>query len=99
VDGQWERIQGAHRPVCPRTTVAPNNLAYVIFTSGSTGLPKGVMIEHKALSHKMVQYAQDHVSSTDRVAQSSAYSFDASVPEIFSTLVSLPTLFPHIPFF
>jgi non-ribosomal peptide synthetase component F len=95
VDGEWSRIQSAHRPVCPKTTVAPNNLAYVIFTSGSTGLPKGVMIEHKALCHKMVQYAQDHLTETDRVAQGSAYSFDASVPEIFSTLVAGASVYLH----
>ena len=93
VDGQWEHIQSVHRPVCPRTSVAPNNLAYVIFTSGSTGLPKGVMIEHKALCNKMVEFAQNHLTSPDRVSQATAYSFDASVPEIFSTLVAGASLY------
>ncbi|SDD50751.1 surfactin family lipopeptide synthetase A/fengycin family lipopeptide synthetase D [Paenibacillus sp. CF095] len=30
-------------------SVTPNDLAYCIYTSGSTGLPKGVLIEHRAV--------------------------------------------------
>jgi non-ribosomal peptide synthetase component F len=86
VDGQWKRIQSAHRPLCPHTNIAPNNLAYVLFTSGSTGLPKGVMIEHKGLCSRLIMYANDHLTPADRVAQVSFYTFDTSVLEIFSTL-------------
>jgi non-ribosomal peptide synthetase component F len=93
VDGQWKRIQAGHRPVRPKTTVAEHNLAYVLFTSGSTGLPKGVMIEHKALVNRLVTYANDHLTQADRVAQVSAYSFDASLPELFSTLSAGASLY------
>ncbi|MEU5161181.1 non-ribosomal peptide synthetase [Streptomyces sp. NPDC020875] len=32
------------------TDIKANDLAYVIYTSGTTGLPKGVMVEHAAVS-------------------------------------------------
>jgi non-ribosomal peptide synthetase component F len=31
----------------------PGDLAYVIYTSGSTGMPKGVMIEHRAVVNRL----------------------------------------------
>lgn len=39
------------KDVRPEISIAPRDLAYVIYTSGSTGLPKGVMIEHKAVNN------------------------------------------------
>ncbi|MBW4634872.1 MAG: amino acid adenylation domain-containing protein [Iphinoe sp. HA4291-MV1] len=33
----------------PKTTVTPENLAYILYTSGSTGKPKGVQIEHRSV--------------------------------------------------
>lgn len=93
VDGQLKRIQGAHRPVRPRTKVGPHNLAYVLFTSGSTGLPKGVMIGHQAVSYRATQYAQEHFTPADRVAQVSQYSFDGSVVEIAGSLVCGASLY------
>lgn len=39
----------------PSVTVSGKNLAYIIYTSGTTGKPKGVMIEHGAIS-KTIQW-------------------------------------------
>ncbi|MEQ1514818.1 MAG: amino acid adenylation domain-containing protein, partial [Lysobacteraceae bacterium] len=63
------------------------HLAYVIYTSGTTGTPKGVMIEHASVTARAVygitRYA---ITPQDRCLQFAAFSFDASVMQIFSTL-------------
>lgn len=65
----------------------PNHLAYVIYTSGSTGKPKGVMVEHRNLTnHTLWQSRIFQFSPEDVVLQRTAFSFDASVWEVWTTL-------------
>ncbi len=65
-----------------------NRLAYMIYTSGTTGEPKGVEIEHTALI-QMIQSNINRLGAFDTVVlQAANYVFDASVMEIFVTLVS-----------
>src|SRR5262249_31360900 len=56
--------------------------------SGSTGEPKGVMIEHRALSNHM-HWMQTTFAlmAADRVVQKTSMSFDASVWEFFAPLL------------
>ncbi|MGF1739733.1 amino acid adenylation domain-containing protein [Vibrio profundum] len=65
------------------------NLAYLIYTSGTTGNPKGVMIEHGTLTnlcHWYVDtYELTHPVATTKYA---GFGFDASVVEIFPSLMS-----------
>ncbi|MBF8667868.1 amino acid adenylation domain-containing protein [Pseudomonas putida] len=66
---------------------APHNLAYVIYTSGSTGMPKGVAIDHQALSlFCQVAGAYSRLSPDDRVLQFATVSFDGFVEQFFPPL-------------
>ncbi|EER26815.1 peptide synthetase, putative [Coccidioides posadasii C735 delta SOWgp] len=67
--------------------VIPSNTAYIHFTSGSTGIPKGIMIEHRALCTAVSALASPmRITSTSRVLQFAAYIFDLSFGDIFVTL-------------
>lgn len=68
-------------------TADPSSAAYVIFTSGSTGVPKGVIIEHQAISSGCYYHGSKiNLDSTSRVLQFASYTFDASIFEILTTL-------------
>ncbi|MEU2539298.1 amino acid adenylation domain-containing protein [Streptomyces iakyrus] len=65
----------------------PRNLAYVIYTSGSTGLPKGVGIDHAAISSFLKSVAErPGLSRDDRVLALTPLSFDISTLELFLPL-------------
>ncbi|CAM4057720.1 hypothetical protein BAMA_00645 [Bacillus manliponensis] len=68
-------------------------LAYVIYTSGSTGKPKGIGVSHASfVNHIQGMLKTFPISSDERVLQNITYSFDASVTEIFATLIGGGTL-------
>ena len=92
LDADWPSI-ARHSAENPRSDVAPDNLAYVIYTSGSTGQPKGVLLQHQGLCNLVTaQLEAFQISRRSRVLQFAAFSFDASVSEIFTTLCSGATL-------
>jgi amino acid adenylation domain-containing protein/thioester reductase-like protein len=67
----------------------PGNAFYVIFTSGTTGSPKGTVVEHGAYCSG----ARDHAKAlcfdnTSRFLQFASYSFDTSVEDIYTTLLT-----------
>ena len=72
----------------------PEDLAYIIFTSGSTGEPKGVCVSTGALYQfgTLGDKSLQHGSPQDRVAQIAVLSFDASIYEIFTTLMTGGTI-------
>jgi len=74
--------------------IDPQDLAYVIYTSGSTGQPKGVMIEHKAVSAAIgsIISFEGREGFNWRSLQFSNYVFDVSVYDIFVALSSGHTL-------
>lgn len=68
-------------------SILPNDAAYIINTSGSTGVPKSIVIEHSALSTAITSMMPlADFSSTSRVLQYSAFTFDIHINEIFTTL-------------
>ncbi len=78
----------------PITAPDPDSLAYILYTSGSTGRPKGVQITHRGLANLCEWHREAfRVSVEDRVAQTAAFSFDASVWEVWSTLTAGASLF------
>ena len=67
--------------------------AYVIYTSGSTGQPKAVIMPASALTNLLSwQIAAIPGGPGTRVTQFTSISFDVSVQEILSTLVTGKTL-------
>jgi tyrocidine synthetase III len=70
-----------------------DNTAYIIYTSGSTGEPKGVIIKHHSIINTLnwrKRYYQ--FDQTDAVLQLPSFSFDSSVEDIFTPLISGSTL-------
>ncbi|MEU3370407.1 non-ribosomal peptide synthase/polyketide synthase [Streptomyces sp. NPDC006660] len=71
----------------------PDRAAYVIYTSGSTGTPKGVTVTHRGVGGFTAAAAERYaVGPGDRVLQFSSPSFDASVLELFISVLAGATL-------
>ena len=67
----------------------PDDPAYVIYTSGSTGRPKGVLVEQKSVVNMVSFFALSYeIGRGVRLLQMSDYTFDASVNQIFGTLLA-----------
>ncbi|NEY36973.1 amino acid adenylation domain-containing protein, partial [Streptomyces sp. PRKS01-65] len=86
---------GAESAPVPSGPVAAgaDHAAYVIYTSGSTGTPKGVTVTHRGIGGFAAAAAERYaVGPGDRVLQFSSPSFDASVLELFISVLAGATL-------
>ncbi|CAL7961189.1 Peptide synthetase, non-ribosomal [Gammaproteobacteria bacterium] len=70
------------------TSIRPTSLAYIMYTSGSTGVPKGVVINHRAIIRLVKDTNYIQFASDDSVAQAASISFDASTFEIWGALLN-----------
>ncbi len=67
--------------------VDPDDAAYVMFTSGSTGRPKGVVVPHRGIRNRVLWTIATHLlDPADVFLQRTAFTFDASVWEVFAPL-------------
>ncbi|MFD4553508.1 amino acid adenylation domain-containing protein [Streptomyces sp. NPDC058469] len=73
----------------PPLAAQPGDVAYVIYTSGSTGKPKGVLLEHRGVVN-FIDSTQDlfDLTPADRVLGFASVTFDVSVFETFSALLT-----------
>lgn len=65
------------------------SLAYVMYTSGTTGTPKGVLVEHRSVLNLCRSFEKRFsLGPQSVVLQLSPITFDASVSEVFPTLLT-----------
>jgi len=80
----------------PKSSIQAEDLAYAIYTSGTSGEPKGSLIEHRNVVN-LVKGLSKHIYGKYgmglNVALIASYAFDASVQQIFSSLLGGHTLF------
>lgn len=75
----------AQRPPARRA----GSVTYLLFTSGTTGVPKGVMQCDRNVLHHAACYASSiGLGIDDRMTLLPYYGFDASVMDIFATLLT-----------
>lgn len=69
-------------------TLQPEQLAYLIYTSGTTGRPKGVMVEHRALSNIAQAWRDAYQLNTFevRLLQMASFSFDVFTGDVVRAL-------------
>ncbi len=77
----------------PVISNTPSDLAYIIYTSGTTGTPKGTIINQQGVVRLVRDTNYIDIKADDRVLQSSAIVFDASVEEIYGALLNGATLY------
>ena len=67
----------------------PEDYAYIIYTSGTTGNPKGVLIKHKNIINTLFWRKRLYkFNKNTTVFQVPSFSFDSSVEDIFTPLIS-----------
>ncbi|MCP5053343.1 MAG: amino acid adenylation domain-containing protein, partial [bacterium] len=88
-------LDGSSEPINQRKkTNEPATLAYILYTSGTTGNPKGVVIEHRSVINLVFGLKEEffNYDTPVNVSLISPFVFDASVKQVFPTLLLGHTL-------
>ncbi|XLS27836.1 amino acid adenylation domain-containing protein [Flavobacteriaceae bacterium M23B6Z8] len=79
----------AHQKTNLDLNIDTDSLCVTIFTSGSTGNPKGAMNEHKGrINHALATIDYLKMDTETVLVQNASHSFDISVWQTFTTIVS-----------
>ncbi|RAL61557.1 hypothetical protein DID88_009596 [Monilinia fructigena] len=71
------------------SSVSPEEPLYICFTSGTTGTPKGTVVTHEAYCSGARDHGKAlHFGPTSRFLQFASYSFDTSIEDILTTLMT-----------
>lgn len=89
LDRDWAMVAEAAAGQAVPELATRDSLVYALYTSGSTGNPKGVLIEHRALTSYLKSFVDRFgLGPGDRMLQFASLAFDLSQAEIFSALIS-----------
>jgi amino acid adenylation domain-containing protein len=74
--------------------ISSSSPVYIIYTSGSTGKPKGVLIANSSLVNLCISHNNFYeIKQEDRISKFAGFGFDASVWEIFPSLIAGSSLY------
>lgn len=76
-------------PTVSPSPLEPRHLAFCLYTSGSTGQPKGVLIEHQALTaHCQAMLAPYEFHAADRALLFASLNYVAALEQVFLPLLN-----------
>jgi amino acid adenylation domain-containing protein len=73
--------------IAPDVDIQPDDMAYIAFTSGTSGRPKGIIGNHRPLSHFFDWYQREFsLTANDRFSLLSGLAHDPLIRDIFAPL-------------